>query len=262
MLPEDRLQTNRFEHKYLITAQQAAAVRDYVRGLLTPDSYMHPSQPDGYMVYSVYLDSPGMTLCKATMNGEKNRFKLRVRYYEGGAASPVFFEIKRRVNDAILKSRASVHRRAGAQILDGAGPSVDALTKAGSAKCLASLATFCQLRDNLGARPMTIVAYRREAYMSFGDNSARLTLDRQLRGCNWTGDLSDIGGDHWRTTEVEGVILELKFTQRYPLWMSELVRKFELQRQSVPKYVECVQALRDPRLTRVGRLGKLATFAE
>ena len=40
-----------------------------------------------------------------------------------------------------------------------------------------------------------------------------------------------------------GVILELKFSDRFPVWMRDLVDVFGLQRRSVPKYVECVNAL-------------------
>ena len=39
------------------------------------------------------------------------------------------------------------------------------------------------------------------------------------------------------------MILELKFTNRFPRWMHDLVRTFELRRQSVPKYNTCVDAI-------------------
>jgi len=260
MLPSDRLQSNRFELKYMIDEGRAEAVRDFVRSYLGPDEYMDPRQPNGYMVYSLYLDSPDLLLCKATEDGEKNRFKLRIRYYDYEPGSPVFFEIKRRVSDAILKSRAAVNRASAADLIAGAGAREDHLLKA-SAKAMTDLGTFCDLRDKLGARPITLVAYRREAYMSIGDDTARLTFDREVRGSDWTGRLCDASTERWCPSPIEGVILELKFTQRFPLWMAELVRRFELQRQSVPKYVRCVTRLRAPKFTQAGTLGGRAAFA-
>ena len=35
-------------------------------------------------------------------------------------------------------------------------------------------------------------------------------------------------------------MLELKFTDRFPQWMELLVETFNLNRVSMPKYVECV----------------------
>lgn len=259
MSSHDRLQQNRFEHKYLIDERRAQAVRDFVRAQLRPDSHMDPSQPDGYMVYSIYLDSGDLQLCRATVAGEKNRFKLRMRYYDSQPGSPVFCEVKRRVNDAIIKSRAPIHRSNALELIAGASPHNGWLTNPASDKSQAALGDFCQLRDKLGARPISIVAYRREAYMSITDGDARLTMDRELRGSDWAGRFDDLHAGEWRRTAVQQVILELKFTHRFPLWMSTLAQRFELQRQSVPKYVECVHALRDPRVSSAGnKLGHLA----
>ena len=45
-----------------------------------------------------------------TINGDKNRYKLRLRFYEDNPHAPVFFEIKRRMNDAIMKQRCGIKR--------------------------------------------------------------------------------------------------------------------------------------------------------
>jgi hypothetical protein len=38
-------------------------------------------------------------------------------------------------------------------------------------------------------------------------------------------------------TPVEGVILEIKFTDRFPSWASDIAEMFQLRQSSVPKYV-------------------------
>jgi SPX domain protein involved in polyphosphate accumulation len=258
MLSNEGPQSSRFEFKYMIDESMAKAVRDHVRAHMVPDHYMDPSQPNGYMVYSVYLDTPNLSLCKATMNGEKNRFKLRLRYYDAQSTGPMFFEVKRRVNDAVLKSRAGVRRSVTHELLKGRGPRRGDLLAPDNSRAMSDLTLFCRLRDELNAAPAAMNTYRREAYMSRHDNSARLTMDRDLHGANWSGDLHDLAGTHWRKPPINGVILELKFTQRFPRWMAELVQRFEIQRCSVPKYVECVKAVREPEYAQIGRMGTMA----
>jgi hypothetical protein len=36
-------------------------------------------------------------------------------------------------------------------------------------------------------------------------------------------------------------ILEVKFTNLYPSWVSKMVQEFQLERTSVPKYVMCIE---------------------
>ena len=41
---------------------------------------------------------------------------------------------------------------------------------------------------------------------------------------------------------MSGVVLEVKFTSTFPRWVADLIRRFDLQRRSVPKYVLCLSA--------------------
>ena len=61
-----------------------------------------------YPIVSLYIDSPELQLCRESLTGQKNRFKLRVRSYTDEPEYPQFFEIKRRINQVIMKSRARV----------------------------------------------------------------------------------------------------------------------------------------------------------
>jgi len=87
----DRMQQQRFELKYLITEDMALRVRDFVRCYLGMDEYSVGKPNYSYPVHSLYLDSDDLKLYWDTINGNKNRFKLRLRYYDSGPKSPVFF---------------------------------------------------------------------------------------------------------------------------------------------------------------------------
>ena len=104
------MQQQRFELKYLIPEETALLVRDFVRSYLEMDE-LHVGQPNySYPVHSLYLDSQELRLYWDTINGNKNRFKLRLRYYSTNPDTPVFFEIKRRMNNCILKQRGGVRQ--------------------------------------------------------------------------------------------------------------------------------------------------------
>lgn len=252
---DQRLQANRFEFKYIVSDAKARAIRDYARSYLQHDEFADPQLDYSYPIHSVYLDNAGLSLCQATVNGLKNRFKLRIRYYDGNADHPVYFEIKRRVNDAILKSRAAVRRECAAPLLAGHWPRMSDLQKPDDLRHWDALQQFCDLRDRLNGRGQLIVSYLREAWVLRDNNSVRLTFDRSLTATPWTGHIIAPDFKTGRHPDVGGVILELKFTDRFPNWMRELAQVFGLRRCSVPKYVECASVLNMTALTEVDPRG-------
>src|SRR6185436_1754616 len=101
----DKLQASRFELKYIITEEIALKVRDFVQAYLDLDENCVGKPNFSYPVHSLYLDSDALFLYWSTINGDKNRYKLRLRFYNNNPETPVFFEIKRRMNNCILKQR-------------------------------------------------------------------------------------------------------------------------------------------------------------
>lgn len=244
------LQTNRFEYKYLISESTAHTVRDYLRAHMVPDAFSAELEAIGYPVHTLYCDSPGLSLCRSTMQGHKNRFKLRIRFYDESPESPAFFEIKRRSNDAIMKERAAVHRNSVERLVNGHWPVRSDLARP-SPREWDTIQRFCRWHNDLSGRGQVFVSYRREAFFSPEDNSVRVTFDRQLRGARYPGQFSLKAVDTWTSADVRGVILEFKFTTRFPDWLGDMARIFNLQRCSMPKYVECVEALDPASLPRV-----------
>src|SRR4051794_19590072 len=122
----DKMQLQRFELKYMIDDSTALAVRDFVGTRLELDEFSVGKPNFSYPVHSLYLDSEDLHLFQSTVNSEKNRYKLRLRYYSDKPGAPVFFEIKRRVDSAILKQRCGVRREAVDDILAGHTPDPEA----------------------------------------------------------------------------------------------------------------------------------------
>ena len=234
----DRMQQQRFELKYLIAEETALLVRDFVRSYLEMDEFSVGRPNYSYPVHSLYVDSDDLKLYWRTINGDKNRFKLRLRYYSTSPDSPVFFEIKRRMNNCILKQRGGVRQEALGQLLTGHLPEPEHLVSK-APNHLIAVQRFCQLMEELHAKPKVHIAYDREAYVSDNDE-VRVTMDRNV--CaepNLFPSIKTRMEDPARSF-VGNVILELKFTNRFPDWFRELVRSFHVMQCGAAKYVESV----------------------
>jgi hypothetical protein len=248
-MAEDKMQQQRFEFKYIIKEDAARAVRDFVSGYLEIDEYGATLPEFSYPVHSLYLDSDDLHLYQTTINGDKNRFKLRLRYYDNRSEAPIFFEIKRRMNNIIAKQRGGVRRDAVDWLLAGHLPEPAHLVSRDPRQQVA-LQNFCKLAQNLRARPKAHIAYLREAWISPRDNSVRVTLDRSVR-CE-PEPLARLNTQMDKPVVVFGneVILELKFTDRFPDWFKQLVRVFGLMQCGAAKYVDGVTLVGEHRFNR------------
>ncbi len=241
------MQLQRWELKYIIPERTALAVARFVSSYTVLDDYGVGKPHNSYPIHSLYLDSEALTIYWHTINGNKNRFKLRLRFYDNEPESPVFFEIKRRMNNAILKQRGGVRRKSVDYVLAGHLPKPEHLVKQGNPKELVALQRFSQFLKEYKAVPKAHVHYLREAWVSPHDNSLRITFDRNvLISPEPTARLET---DQINPTCVFGkdVILEFKFTGRFPDFLRECTRVFGLTTTTAAKYADGI-ALKGERL--------------
>ena len=233
----DKMQLQRFELKYMLDEDTALGVRDFVSTHLELDEFSVGKPNFSYPVHSLYLDSDDLYLFQSTVNSDKNRFKLRLRYYSDSPGSPVFFEIKRRVDNAILKQRAGVKREAVESVMAGHLPEPE-LMLSKEPKNLAALLRFSELAKQLNATPKVHVAYLREAWLPHDGNSVRVTMDRQVQDDPDQTVRLLTRMDNPVLVFGNKVILEIKFTGRFPSWLADMVRIFHLRKCSAAKYVD------------------------
>jgi len=237
---EHHYQRCRYELKYLIDEPCARQVRDFVRSYLGRDPYARPAMKYSYPIYSLYLDDSSWCLYRASFQGQKNRFKLRVRYYDYNPASPLFCEIKRRVNDVVLKQRAIIKREALDGILAGCCPQMSDVFEEDDMESYDVLREFCRLRNALHAEPKMIVYYEREAWVAPHDDTLRITFDRVAGAVHYDRRLDP---PEFYDGKITSVILELKFDDRFPTWMRSLARACDLYRTKMGKYVQCLEQI-------------------
>lgn len=224
----------RYEFKYLITDEQVDIVRSVASAFMEPDPYA----PEGvYSVYSLYFDSNSWYCARDTLDGNRVRFKLRIRTYGFKSHFPVFVEEKGRVGTSIVKRRAIISRpTVNALCLGDAVPEGGWGTK--SDKDAETVMRFREIMDRMRMLPRLWVGYKREPWVSpFGDG-ARLTFDYKLKVQPPRSDKPfKPKKDAWETVPLEQpTILEMKFNGASPAWMQRLVHGLQLDRVSCSKY--------------------------
>lgn len=234
----------RYEFKYLITPEQEAWIRELVDMFCEPDRFGDHGR---YNIWSLYFDTWDWHLAQQTVEGQRSRYKLRMRTYHLRRDTQVFCEIKSRIGTSILKLRANVDRASAIQIARGQAPPLEGY-KALNAEHQADLGRFRDRMDLADLRPRMWVGYERQAWLSkFGDG-ARVTFDSQVICQVPDPDRPfETSDGAWQPVILDGEqqILELKFNGAFPSWMQRIVRSMGLRRVSCSKYLQSAQQAGD-----------------
>ncbi|MCA9538022.1 MAG: polyphosphate polymerase domain-containing protein [Myxococcales bacterium] len=245
-MDEDR-KIERYEAKYRIPVELVEPIRQYTLSICDPDS---ANQGGRYFISSLYLDNRERRLYRETADRVSHRYKLRVRRYLGDKI--VFLEIKRRIKGIIVKSRVKLPFSAWPAVLHHPAQVADLPLSARDRSTVDDFVNRCLL---IGAEPAAVVRYEREAFVSRLDGYARVTFDHRIMGRrpdDWSVPVLDSEGpwipvDEPRRFDLphSGVVLELKATMAVPMWMTNLVKRFNLTRTGFSKYACCLEAV-DP----------------
>ncbi len=226
----------RYELKYRIRESKARAIAEYVRSYIPVDRYSLKSPNLEYPISSLYFDSSHLHLCKETINKKTNRFKLRIRCYDDNPDTPCFVEIKRRLNSVIMKDRARLSKDVMGRVVQEmyVPPSL-------YKKDQKTLRQFQFYLRTLCARPVVLVKYKRQAFEGDSRNRVRVTFDRRLSYKTPDRPILEVDGPDWHEVPMDFVVLEIKFTNRYPLWLSDMAKVFDLKQTAMSKYVSTVK---------------------
>ncbi len=249
---------SRREYKYLIDEPLVDQIRREIAGICVPDAHATSGR---YLTDTLYVDTFGLDVYRATIENERVRAKLRIRTYPETPGAPVFVEVKRRVDDVIVKARAALPAAGWVEILETGD--VDRVARAEQRDAEQFFAHYHGCRRG-PLVPQVMIRYEREPYTSTLDDYARLTFDRKIeaRACSELvfepGARGWMPVDHPLAMRTGGsrsyVVLELKFAGNAPAWMRRLVKRLELPRLAFSKYARGVEALHLAPLARVASL--------
>jgi VTC domain len=238
---------NRYEIKYLVDAATAAALESELAGRLDPDSH---SGTAGYGVWSVYYDTPRLRFYWEKIEGLRFRRKLRLRHYgnqDGGDqdgddrdgvddATPVYVEIKQRVNRVTQKRRIRLPYRTARELCD------DRVLIDHADADRPFVEEVLTLLGGLDLRPVTVTGYRRHAFVGRGaELGLRVTLDRRIRGRDRDFHLGAAAVNRF-IVPPGTAILEVKADERVPHWLTDLTARRNMQVFRVSKYCQSVEA--------------------
>lgn len=226
----------RYECKYVVSEAVAARVAADAMPFVEPDPFARNRPQHTYPICSLYLDDALLSLYRETIEGKKNRYKLRVRAYGDDPAMPLFCEVKRRFDRVVSKLRCPLPRAFVPAVLAG-----DAAPEGLQVARPQALAEFVRLMLAMRAGPRVLVRYDRQAYVGREDPEIRVTFDRHLRTCSTGEAVVRMDGPGFQAVRTRGVVLELKYTERHPSWLVALVRRHDLERQSFSKYCRGMQ---------------------
>jgi SPX domain protein involved in polyphosphate accumulation len=227
---------NRYEMKYLVPRELLADLRDELRQRMDVDSY---AAAGGYGVWSVYYDTAALRFYWEKIEGLRFRRKIRIRHYGDRFGvtddTPVFVEIKQRVNRVTQKRRVRVPYRQARQLCDERRM----IEYDGSG--LGFLEEVLGLICGLDLRPIGMTGYSREAYIGRdAEVGLRVTLDHRVRGRDRD---FHFGSDSENRLIIPPrlAVLEVKANERVPYWLTDLTAKRNLSMVRVSKYCQSVE---------------------
>lgn len=233
------LMLKRYELKYVISMEMVEPISKAIEGHCLMDYYSEISHDKFYTINSLYFDTFDYRFLRDKQDGVDPSWSFRVRSYGDLPRPPYYAEIKIKQNDISNKLRAKF-----------ADSSWDEILRTGDIPVGTDpvqrryLERFCRAIAIYDLQPKILTQYRRKAYLSTIDDYARVTFDRDLRyqhetNYNLLPDESQMC--HYDHEEIfpypeSCVILELKAEKKFPLWMIDLIRKFDLRRDGFSKY--------------------------
>ncbi len=214
----------RTENKYLLTTVQAGALIGKLSAVLPQDP--HNAGGRGYLIRSLYYDTPDNRCCTEREDGICCRDKIRLRVYppELGLAK---MEIKHREGDARSKCSLPLTRAQAEAVQQGNYRPLLELPQPEAVQL------YCRMEKEMW-RPEAIVQYRRMAFAVPLCNT-RITFDSDIR-------VEESGPDLFSTprlcpaTEADVWVMEVKFSGYLPDYIQGLLADLLGAQESCSKY--------------------------
>lgn len=234
----------RIEKKYLLTPDQLQLLMNRLSDHVTEAPFARG------VISSLYYDTATFDVICASMGKPLYKEKLRVRAYNSpNAHEAVYVELKKKIQGASYKRRIPMSRSAAACFM--AGESY--LSSARKYPLIQTNPptindTFGQILTEIEAAkqrqgdliPALMIIVDRTSYIAKDDPALRITFDHNARWRDW--DLSFEHGTQGNALfETPHIIMEVKYTQAYPLWLSTLLSELKLRPQPCSKVCLALQ---------------------
>lgn len=212
----------RYELKYLLTAEQKAAVLAAMEPYMTLDRYGRCT------IRNIYYDTDNYRLIRRSIEKPVYKEKLRVRSYKKARAdSAVFVELKKKYKSVVYKRRISMPEQEAMTWLSGGEHCAD------HGQIADEIDYFMEYYQTL--HPAVFLSYEREAYFANDGGDFRVTFDENILARR---EELHLDGEIWGTALLpEGMtLMEIKCAGGIPLWMSDVLTREHIYKTSFSKY--------------------------
>jgi SPX domain protein involved in polyphosphate accumulation len=235
----------RLEYKYLVANSELKKLRNYLKPYVVSDQYGDGNVIKEYTVRSIYFDSTNLDCFHEKIEGISVRKKIRIRgYNEQDNQSVIFLEIKRKRENVIDKNRSALKYHDLGELMRTGDLEEFVLTENGFDNSIEDGTKFFHGIKRNALKPIVLVVYEREAYFSKFSSLLRITLDKNLRYLEFPS-LDKLYYESDLTTALTNhFILEIKFSEGFPGWLTNIINKLNLVRRAVSKYTICLESQR------------------
>lgn len=213
----------RHELKFLVSEAELEVIRYRLKPLMQPDRH----QKEGaYTVRSLYFDDFYDSCMRENEDGIDNRRKYRIRIYDG-SEEIIKLEKKMKYRGMTRKVSTEITKSDCLAYLSGvpAGlPETSPLSKE----------LYAEMKMN-GMHPVSIVEYERTAFVEKRGN-VRITFDRNIRASEKIRDFFEKQLQAAPLLEKGRHILEVKYDEMLPGYLSGVLEMGTLQRTAFSKY--------------------------
>ena len=232
----------RKEKKYLITMEQARAMKEGLASHMRLDDYGRTR------IDSLYLDTPSHDLISRSLEKPIYKEKLRIRSYGPfSEARTVFVEIKKKFKGIVYKRRVLMSSDGARAYLGGMSyeeaqrvfpidpDDPEAALTPGKVQIAREIDAF--FARHPGLEPAMLISCMREAWcpLDLDDEDCvdRITFDEDIEYI----DFLDAESAMRRNVASKGqVVMEIKCAGGYPLWLCALMASCDVYPRSFSKY--------------------------
>lgn len=218
----------RHEYKYYIKEKTYHILRERFRSILQADENMLAEE--GYLISSLYFDDIYNSALEEKIQGNRFRKKYRIRVYNHDD-DLIKLECKAKYDNYIAKESATLTRE-----------EYDMILRDDYSFLLSREETVCKelycLHQTKCLKPVTVVEYRREAYVLDAGN-VRITFDKDISSSIYSLDMFS---DEYVTSAVldQGImVLEVKYDDFMPKFIWQVIQSEGTLKSAISKFVLC-----------------------
>lgn len=220
---------NRVEKKYLIDEDAYRMFSELIEPYMEADEFC--VNDNFYSINNIYYDTDTDELIRNSIDKPVYKEKLRLRSYGVPELNDmVFLEIKKKFDGVVNKRRTVIRLSQAYDFLDNG-----IVPEEGNYLNMQVVRELKYFIEFYKPKPKVFLKYDRKALFGKEDDDLRITFDKNIR--TRREDLRLEAGDAGEQLLEDGkILMEIKTTTSFPLWLTSILTKYEIKGVSFSKY--------------------------